>query len=338
MTVLVGGILWQPLDAPNRQFWDSLNTIPFYSDFPQFSYRFKANQIQLFPIPTSANDPIQINYKRRIKDLSVADFTTGTITTVQWKSGGLVTDAGNDLMSGTTLSYTPPLKVNDIVTMYSEPDTPDPFTANVPYYVVYVSPITPSVSNPGNSDFTFKLSATMGGSSITPTVSLGVAPMQGGPIVSYSSSNATVHDSSVITGSGTAWTTNMADRWINIPETASDSTSGDNRWYQIKSVESTTSLTLYNEYQGQSAAGASYTIGEVPILPEDYQDLALYRSLWIYYTSIVPNPNQAKGYLELFEAGKEILDYEFGNKTTNPVLTPPNAPVFNPNLFPRINS
>lgn len=334
MTVLVGGILWQPLDAPSRQFWDSLNTIPFYSDFPQFSYRFRQNQIQLFPIPTSSNDPVQINYKRRIPDLAAADYTAGTLSVSQWKSGGFVTTANSANIKGTTLSYTPTLAVNDtvVLTAGTNETIPAPFVANTIYYVVAVSGAIGSISNAGNTDFTFQLSAMMSGSAITATQSAGTAPMQGGPILAYNQAG------NVVTGSSTSWTTNMAGRWLNIPETTSNTTSGDNEWYQILSVQSATSLTLFNDYQGQNATGATYTIGEVPLLPEDYQDLALWRALWIYYTSIVTNPNQAKGYLDMYERGKEVLDYEFGSKTTSPVLTPPNAPVFNPNLFPRVTS
>lgn len=334
MTVLVGGILWQPLDAPSRQFWDSLNTIPFYSDFPQFSYRFRQNQIQLFPIPTSSNDPIQINYKRRIADLSASDYTTGTLSATQWKSGGIVTTNNSANIAATTLSYTAIPVVNDVVVLAANTsaNVPTPFVAGTSYHVVAVSNVIGSVSNAGNTDFTMQLSATQGGSAIVATQTAGVVPMQGGPIISYTIAG------NVVTGSGTSWTTNMAGRWLNIPQTASNSTSGDDEWYQILSVQSSTSLTLYNDYQGQNVSSASYTIGETPLLPEDYQDLALWRALWIYYTSIVPNPNQAKGYLEMYEKGKEVLDYEFGSKTTSPVLTSPNAPVFNPNLFPRVTS
>lgn len=331
-TVLVGGILWQPLEAPNRQFWDSVNTVPFYSDFPQFFYRFKRNQIQLFPVPTSSNDPIQINYKRRIRDLSATDYTTGTISATQWKSGGLVTTANSSTIKATTLSYTPILAVNDTVVL-TGPNTnpPSPFTANTTYFVKSVGANTQSISNPGNIDYTIILSATMGGAAITPTQSSGTAPMQGGPILSYNQSGKT------ITGSGTSFTQNMIGRWLNVPETTSDATSGDNNWYEIQSVTDATHLVLFNDYQGTTIAGSSYLVGEVPILPEDYQDLALYRALWIYYTSIVPDANQAKGYQNLYESGKEVLDFEFGAKSTNPVLTPNNAPVFNPNLFPRVS-
>lgn len=333
-TVMVGGILWQPLEAPSRQFWDSLNTIPFYSDFPQFFYRFKASQIQLFPVPTTSNDPIIINYKRRIKDLSSADYVTGTVTASQWKSGGIITTNGSSTIKGTSMSYTPVLAVNDgvILSASTVANIPAPFAANTTYFVKSVTTPVPSISNPGNFDFTFVLSATMGGAAITPTISAGVAPLQGGPIIAYNQAGNT------ITGSSTSWTTNMANRWINIPEEQSNTASGDDKWYQIQSVESTTSLTLYGDYQGLSLTGATYTIGEVPILPEDYQDLALYRALWIYHNSIDPDANQAKIYKDLYDSGMEVLDYEFSSKTTNPVLTPPNAPTFNPNLFPRVSS
>lgn len=333
-TVLVGGILWQPLEAPNRQMWDSLNTIPFYSDFPQFSYRFKANQIQLFPVPTSSGDPIQINYKRRVKDLSAADYTTGTLSATQWKFGGVVFTANSSTLEGTTMSYTPLPVVNDTVVLAvgSNLNLPSQFVAGTTYYIKTISAGAPSTTNPGNQDFTFTLAATQGGAAITPATSAGVVPLQGGPIISYNRSGAT------LTGSGTAWTTNMAGRWMKVTVSASNTTSGDDGWYQIKSVESATSLTLLNDYQGQDAVGAAYTIGETSILPEDYQDLALWRALRIYYTSIVPNRTQAEHFAALYEEGKAVLDFEFSSKSTNPVLTPQNAPVFNPNLFPRVNN
>lgn len=226
MTVSVGGILWQPLESGSRQFWDSLNTVSFTSDFPQFFYRFKANQINIFPIPVSNGNTITINYKRRVKDLTAIDYTTGTVA----------------------------------VTLNS------------------------------------------------PTV----------------------------IGTTTNWTTNMADRWLNIPLTTSNATTGDGEWYQIKTVNSATSITLWNNYVGGTATGAAYTIGESTLLPEDYQDLALYRALWIYYLTIVPNTTLSESYKQLFDAGHALLDAEFGSKTTSPVLTPPDAPVFNPNLFPRV--
>lgn len=139
--------------------------------------------------------------------------------------------------------------------------------------------------------------------------------------------------STTITGSSTAWTTNMADRWINIPLTTNNATTGDDQWYQIASVASATSLTLHNAYQGGSASGATYTIGEVPILPEDYQDLPLYRAAYVYHSAINENAKKAELYKGLYDEGYARLEAEFGSKTAGVGITPQDMPVVSPNLF-----
>lgn len=140
-------------------------------------------------------------------------------------------------------------------------------------------------------------------------------------------------NTSTITGSGTSWTTNMADRWIQIPLTASNTTSGDDEWYQILSVQSATSLTLKNNYSGQTVTGGSHTIGESPILAEDYQDLPLYRACYIYYTAINQNADRANYFKALYDEGYARLEAEFGSKTSGVGLTPLDTAVVNPNLF-----
>ena len=69
------------------------------------------------------------------------------------------------------------------------------------------------------------------------------------------------------------------------------------------------------------------------VLPEDYQDLPLYRALEIYFTSIVPNATNAKLYQGLYERGYEQLNGDYGSKTTGVVLVDEDAPLINPNLF-----
>lgn len=223
-TVLIGTTLWQPTECATRAQYDALNTIPFTNDFVQFYYIYNS-QLLLWPAPASNADPITINFKKRIKDLSVADYTTGTVT---------VTSA-----------------------------------------------------------------------------------------------------SATVVGSGTAWTTNMAGRWLNVPQTASNTTSGDDEWYQIASVADATHLTLTNQYQGGTATSVTsgYIIGEVPILPEDFQDLPLYRAFYIYYTSLQSDAEKSKYYKALYDDGYKMLDAEFGSKTAGVGLTPLNTGVVNPNLY-----
>ncbi len=226
VTVQIGGILWQPREVATRKQYDALNVISFINNFPQFYYIYN-NQLLIWPTPAENSDVITVNYKKRITDLSQADYTTGTC-------------------SVTTATTT-------------------------------------------------------------------------------------------VTGSGTAWTTNMAGRWLNIAVSASNTTSGDDSWYQIASVQSATSLTLNNPYVGQTVAGGTYIIGEVPILPEDFQDLPLYRALMVYFNSIGANVERASEkvaeYKSLYEDGYRRLEAEFGSKTSGVGLTPQDYPVVNPNLF-----
>lgn len=222
VTVTIGSVLWQPREVATRKQYDALNVIPFQNNFPQFYYIYNG-QLLLWPTPAENGDTITINYKRRLTELSQADYSTGTV----------------------------------------------------------------------------------------------------------SATNA----STTITGSGTTFTTNMGGRWIKIAEATSDTTSGDNSWYQIASVTNATTLVLENAYAGQNVSGGSYIIGEVPILPEDYQDLPLYRALYVYHNSISQNPQKATLYKNLYDEGYKRLEAEFGSKTASVGITPQDFPVVNPNMF-----
>lgn len=232
LTVTIGSVVWQPKECPSRQYWDSLNVITFYQDFPSFFFVYNG-QVGIWPIPASASNIITLNYKTRITDLSVPDVTN---------SGG----------------------------------------------------ITMSVTN---------------GSTAVSAAATGI----------FSSWMAT-------------------DGWLRIPNSTSvgvTGPNGDNQWYQISSVTSAATATLKNQYTGSTVTGAPFTIGQVPLLPEDYQDLPLYRLGIIYYTTRFPDPARAQQYQALWDQGIAALDDEFGSKTTNVVLADTDSPIVNPNLFTR---
>ena len=122
----------------------------------------------------------------------------------------------------------------------------------------------------------------------------------------------------------------MVGRWIQIT-----APSGDNNWYEIAAWVSATEVTLVNQYQGNTITGANYTIGEMSLLAEDYQDLPMYRALSIYFTTRVPDPQRAAGFDKLYKEGVELLDREFGSKSWSVAITPADVEVNNPNLFTR---
>lgn len=165
VTPIGSSLRYTPRECPSREMWDRLNlTTSTKSDIPEWYFIF-AGQVGLWPTPSSTGNTINVVQRSRVIDLSVADYTTGTITTIA--NGG-----------------------------------------------------------------------------------------------------------TVVTGSGTAWTSQMVGRSIRITMLDTAGT-GDGLWYEIASVASSTSLTLVRAYGGTAiaAGSAAYTIGQMPLLPEAYHDM-----------------------------------------------------------------
>jgi hypothetical protein len=137
--------------------------------------------------------------------------------------------------------------------------------------------------------------------------------------------------SSTITGAGTTWTpttnSQLEARWIQIAQPT-----GDNLWYQIASVDTTGSLTLYQPYQGIPVSGGSYTLGQMPLIAEDFQDMLVWKALQYYYSSIVDKPEKAKEYKDIYDNKLALLSEYSGTNTVNVNLS--RRPYRgNPNLY-----
>lgn len=79
-----------------------------------------------------------------------------------------------------------------------------------------------------------------------------------------------------VTGSGTTFTSSMVGRYIQID-------GGD--WYEIASYTDADTIDLVNNYEGVTISGgsASYKIGELPLIPEGFEDLLWYGALMRFY-------------------------------------------------------
>lgn len=220
-TLTIGSLKWTPTEVLSREEWDRLNVFPYYADIPSKFFIWN-NQFNFWPIPSSTGNIITFNYKRRVPDLSLVDYSTGTI----------------------------------------------------------------SVSNGGVA----------------------------------------------VTGSGTVFipTTNLGNesRWIQFPQPT-----GDNLWYQIQSVDSTTGITLYSPYQGINISGGTYVLGQMPTLMEDFHDMLVWRFLIYYFTSVNQNEGKAKTYQTLYDQKLELMAEYAGSKTIQVNLSR-QAYGHNPNLFP----
>ncbi len=109
---------------------------------------------------------------------------------------------------------------------------------------------------------------------------------------------------------------------------------GDGIWYPITSFTSDTVLTLGLPVVSAPniTASTTYTIGQIPILQEDFHDMIVYGSLVTYYTAIVESPDKAKQFQGLYNLKLELLEDYAGTKQVNVDLGAEPTQV-NPNLF-----
>ena len=153
--------------------------------------------------------------------------------------------------------------------------------------------------------------------------------------VTSSQTMTTTQGSTTLTASGSVFLNWMVGQWFRIPYTSVNTTCGDNQWYQIASITNATTAVLMQPYGGSSITGAPFTIGQVSLIPENYQDLPLYRMGEIYYTTRITDVNKAGLYKQKWDEGFEALNDQFGSKTNSVVVNDTDVQVINPSLFPR---
>jgi len=79
---LVGTTTYVPSEAPNKDFWDLLNQNTTITSNIQNWYFIINKQILFYPTPSSNGNSINYTYRRRVVDLSRADYTTGSVSAV----------------------------------------------------------------------------------------------------------------------------------------------------------------------------------------------------------------------------------------------------------------
>lgn len=104
-TVTIGSYTYSPKRIKSRQEWDVLNqSSTSTSDIPQYYFVF-GKTLGFYPIPSSATtNAITYSYLRDHKDLSVADYTIGTIVSIA-SGATTVTGSGTSWTSQMTGRY-----------------------------------------------------------------------------------------------------------------------------------------------------------------------------------------------------------------------------------------
>lgn len=87
--VTSGTTVFTPKEAPNREFWDRLNSsTSVTSDFPHWWYTF-GGRVHFYPTPSTARTATLFG-RKRFQGISVSEYTTGTILTATQGSTRLV--------------------------------------------------------------------------------------------------------------------------------------------------------------------------------------------------------------------------------------------------------
>lgn len=204
-----------------------------------------------------------------------------------------------------------------------------PYTSDIPnYYFIYNGKleIFPIPSTTGNV-ITFNYQTRVADLSFSDysTGTIGVA--------------GAVAGSTSITGSSTSWSTtggyplNADLNYYNL-NIKINPPYGDGIWYPISKFTSDTALTtaLPIVNAPNIISGTTYTIGQLPILSEDFHDMLVYGALKVYFSSVVDNPKKYKQYDDLYKERLELLKDYAGTKQVTVDLGEEPAQV-NPNLF-----
>lgn len=246
------------------------------SNWPWYAYQ-KDRNLLFRPIPSQDGNLISLRGRVNLRDLSIADYTTGTIVSVpltQTLTGAVASgDTSATLSSNWTLA-------TGVYTMF--------FDSGEHRLVVLTN---------GAATVTWSVALT---EAATTAVTVGTST--GGDIV---------------TGTGTTFTLDMVGRYIRITNTtAANGGDGFwykiGAYYSATVI----GLTTPYQGTSIVAGTAAYTLGQVSILPEAYQIAPVYRSAALYWGINNPaNPNTALAnyYWRLYDGGVEAgLTTQYG--------------------------
>lgn len=242
------------------------------NDFPYFTY-VENQTLKLQPIPSSNGNTITIRGRLNTVDLSFEDYTTGTITSVPYSTTFTGSVVAGDTSATLTGAWALPTDTYTII--FSSGEERQATFTNASTTVTWEDELEESA---------------------TATITVGTE--EGG---------------SIVTGSGTAWTTGMAGRYMKITPTSA-ANGGDGYWYEIDAILDGTHIALVKQYSGTSisAGSATYTMGQMSVIPEAYDIAVVYRTAALYWKD---HDNDAKAdyYWRLYDGGNEAgFNEEYG--------------------------
>lgn len=118
-------------------------------------------------------------------------------------------------------------------------------------------------------------------------------------------------NTAAVTGSGTTFTAQMVDRYLRANDPV-----GDGMWYKISAFTSTTAITLENTVTTAVAASSTYTIGEVPDIPEEYHEALVDYACYRFY-KMRKDRGAAKDMKAAFDEALTECKEQYNSKTSS---------------------
>ncbi len=147
-------------------------------------------------------------------------------------------------------------------------------------------------------------------------------------VADYTTSTASITTATsryAITGGSTTWTALMVGRYFQFGT--------DTQWYKIATRTGNTAITIVRAYGGDDKSGDTYTIGEMPDIPEDYHDLIWLGAAGRYWT-LKKEDQHAAFYIRQFRDGLEKMKQRYGYKSTNQYIKGYPGYTINANDYP----
>lgn len=268
-------------------------------------------------------------------------FTQGS-TNIFWQTG-LTSAATVDISTVGVQAYPIPANVskikNDTITVGQLVFTPAPVQSIQEWTMLNALPYTSDIPNYFyiyNNKVNFFPIPSTSGNIISFNYKARIADMTYADFTTGTVA-ATV-GSNTITGTGTTWNLvgtfplNVDLSYANLMLSITPP-KGDGLWYPIQRFTADGSLTLnLPVVNAPVGTGASYTIGQFPLLQEDFHDMLVFGALKIYFSSIVKDDSQFKKYDALYTERLKLLEDYAGTKSINVDLGSQPIPN-NPNLF-----
>ena len=88
--ILVGTVRYTPTEVTSYDDWNRIQAANNIQSDNVTYYFQQGNSIQFWPTPASSSNTIYYEYLQAVKDISIADYTTGTITTATNGSAAIV--------------------------------------------------------------------------------------------------------------------------------------------------------------------------------------------------------------------------------------------------------